>query len=111
MCDTTAFSLWPLDSSDALSGQHRWYPTSREKRARCGAPVLRQGIRGVLSGDEKTIRDGRFVRFLALVQNTVAALPPLVIGNGLKQMDAAEIWPEAFGNVDLGISHLPQQKI
>src|SRR5271156_6696166 len=28
-----------LDSSDALSGQHPWYPTSREKRARCGAPV------------------------------------------------------------------------
>src|SRR5271156_5569919 len=29
-----------LDSSDSLSGQHRWNPTSREKRARCGAPVL-----------------------------------------------------------------------
>src|ERR1700722_14339914 len=64
-----------------------------------------------LPGDEKTIRDGRFVRFLALVQTTVAALSPLVIGNGLEQMDAAEIWPEAFGNVDLGISHLPQQKV
>src|SRR5271163_1763907 len=34
-----------LDSSDALSGQHRWYPTSREKRARYGAPVLCEGIR------------------------------------------------------------------
>src|SRR5271156_4337062 len=33
-----------LDSSDALSGQHRWYPTSREKRARYGAPVLGLGI-------------------------------------------------------------------
>jgi hypothetical protein len=35
-----------LDSSDALSGQHRWYPTSREKRARYGAPVVREGTRG-----------------------------------------------------------------
>src|SRR5580658_6859658 len=34
-----------LDSSDALSGQHRWYPTSREKRARYGAPVPCEGIR------------------------------------------------------------------
>src|SRR5580698_2552178 len=34
-----------LDSSDALSGQHRWYPTSREKRARCGAPGLGEGTR------------------------------------------------------------------
>src|ERR1700679_1615743 len=32
-----------LESTDALSGQHRWYPTSREKRARCGAPGLRDG--------------------------------------------------------------------
>ena len=29
-----------LDSSDTLSGPHRWYPTSREKPARCGAPGL-----------------------------------------------------------------------
>src|SRR6202044_399288 len=32
-----------LDSSDTLSGQHRWYPTSREKPARYGAPVLCEG--------------------------------------------------------------------
>ena len=31
-----------LESSDALSDQHPWYPTSREKRARCGAPGLRE---------------------------------------------------------------------
>src|ERR1700679_1877920 len=29
-----------VDSPDALGGQHPWYPTSREKQARCGAPVL-----------------------------------------------------------------------
>ena len=34
-----------LDSSDILSGQHRWYPTSREKRARYGPPVLCEGTR------------------------------------------------------------------
>jgi hypothetical protein len=36
-----------LDSSDALSGEHRWYPISREKRARYGAPVLREGMRSL----------------------------------------------------------------
>src|ERR1700691_4573620 len=35
-----------LDSSDGLSGQHRWYPTSREKPARYGAPVLGVGTGG-----------------------------------------------------------------
>jgi len=34
-----------LDSSDALSGQQRWNPTSREKPARYGAPVLGQETR------------------------------------------------------------------
>ncbi len=34
-----------FDSSDVLYGQHRWYPTSREKRARYGAPVLSEGTR------------------------------------------------------------------
>ena len=34
-----------IDSSDALSGQHWWNPTSRKKRARCGTPDLRQGTR------------------------------------------------------------------
>ena len=35
--------LFPLtlDSAEALNRQHRWNPTSREKRARYGAPVLR----------------------------------------------------------------------
>jgi hypothetical protein len=32
-----------LDSPDALRGSHQWNPTSREERARCGAPVIRQG--------------------------------------------------------------------
>src|ERR1700722_590687 len=36
-----------LDSSDALSGQPRWNPTSREKRARYGAPGLCGGTRGL----------------------------------------------------------------
>ena len=39
-----------LDLSEALNGQHRWYPTSREKRARCGAPSLGEGTRGYLFG-------------------------------------------------------------
>src|ERR1700684_3523217 len=34
-----------LASTDALRGQHRWYPTSREKRARYGAPAFREGTR------------------------------------------------------------------
>ena len=33
-----------LNSSEALSGQHRWYPTSPEKRARYGAPGVGEGI-------------------------------------------------------------------
>jgi hypothetical protein len=36
---------WSLDSPDGLSGQRRWYPISREKRARYGPPVLREGTR------------------------------------------------------------------
>src|ERR1700722_9941254 len=39
-----------LDSSDALSGQQHWIPTSREKRARYGAPVLCQGARAEAIG-------------------------------------------------------------
>jgi hypothetical protein len=38
-----------LDTSDAFSGQHPWYLTSREKRARCGAPGHREGTRVVPS--------------------------------------------------------------
>jgi hypothetical protein len=40
--------VFPSDSRfiDRLSGQHRWNPTSREKRARYGAPGLGQGTRG-----------------------------------------------------------------
>src|SRR5271163_1163653 len=37
-----------LDSPDALGGERRWYPISREKRARYGAPVLGEGTRLVL---------------------------------------------------------------
>jgi len=45
MWDSTDLSLWALDSSYALNGQHLWYPISREKRARYGAPVLGEGMR------------------------------------------------------------------
>src|ERR1700679_158225 len=34
-----------LDSSDGPSGQTQWNPTSREKRARYGPPVIGEGIR------------------------------------------------------------------
>src|ERR1700678_477847 len=39
-----------LDSTDALSGQPLWYPTSREKRVRCGAPVPLLGNQGTMVG-------------------------------------------------------------
>src|ERR1700691_5380284 len=39
-----SFPLTP-DSSDGLSDQPRWNPTSREKQARYGPPVLREGTR------------------------------------------------------------------
>src|ERR1700735_1328230 len=35
-----------IDSLNILRVQHGCSPTSREKRARCGAPGLRQGTRG-----------------------------------------------------------------
>src|ERR1700679_1820324 len=36
-----------LDSSDSLHRHTRWNPTSREKRARYGAPDLGEGTRGL----------------------------------------------------------------
>ena len=44
-CGIPLTFLLTLDASDALGDQNWWYPTSREKRARCGAPGLRVGMR------------------------------------------------------------------
>jgi hypothetical protein len=43
MWDATALSLPPLSFNRPFraEGRGQWYPTSREKRARCGAPRLR----------------------------------------------------------------------
>jgi hypothetical protein len=58
-----------LDSSEALSGQPQWNPTSREKRARYGAPVLGQGNRGT----SITSLIARSIRFPAPSQGIVWA--------------------------------------
>ena len=48
--DVGYHSTFPLtlDSPDTLNSQHRRYPTSREKPARCGAPGLGEGVRTAL---------------------------------------------------------------
>jgi hypothetical protein len=33
-----SMGIWLVD--ERVRGKEQWYPTSREKRARCGAPVL-----------------------------------------------------------------------
>src|SRR6266849_1343466 len=46
-----------------------------------------------------------------VVQSTVAPLALLVLCNAFEQLQAAEIRPQRWRDINLGISQLPQQKI
>src|SRR5271170_582939 len=98
--------MW--DSADAdlkfigcIEGQgyrERWNPTSRKKRARCGAPVLCYGTRGLAAedgglhrsplGDAALAGAGDFLgaRFL---ENRFGASDPIMIVSMHREQDAA----------------------
>src|SRR6202050_367199 len=40
-----------------------------------------------------------------------AALAALEVGNRLKKVDSAEVWPETLGNEDLGVRNLPKEVV
>jgi len=45
------------------------------------------------------------------LQTTKTTVAALVINDRFQQMDASEVGPERFGNIDLAVSSLPQKKV
>src|ERR1700686_2960156 len=48
---------------------------------------------------------------IPMVQPAIAPLPLLILGNGFEQMYTAEVGPQRWRHVNLGVSQLPKQKV
>ena len=91
---------------------------SREYTAGAGQIPESEGLEraACLGRDALTHRNlhlfGIFFHFAAgFADAAIAALAALKIGDGLEQVNAAEVGPEALGDKDFGVGNLPQQKI
>src|SRR5882724_2651918 len=96
----TRRSRWPQERRRVQSVHVSWFEIRRQKaegRSECREP----SASGLPIGLDEHLRVG-------LIDGAVAAIARLEVDDGFEEMTAAEIGPENFGDVDLGVCDLPE---